>query len=84
VLADDETVIANLIVEGLASLWCAMRLARARASEGELVAWPGVAIETTLWFVCLAERATEPALAALLDMCARGWHLHGAPTATAT
>ena len=57
---------------------------RVRAAEGELVTWPGVAIETTLWFVCLAERATEPALAALLDMVREAWHLQGAPTATAS
>ncbi len=84
VLADDETVIANLIVEGLGVALVRDEVARARAAEGELVTWPGVAIETTLWFVCLAERATEPALAALLDMVREAWHLHGAPTATAT
>ena len=84
VLADDETVIANLIVEGLGVALVRDEVARARAAEGELVTWPGVAIETTLWFVCLAERTTEPALAALLDMVREAWHLHGAPTATAT
>jgi len=84
VLADDETVIANLIVEGLGVALVRDEVARARAAEGELVTWPGVAIETTLWFVCLAERATVPALAALLDMVREAWHLQGAPTATAT
>jgi DNA-binding transcriptional LysR family regulator len=84
VLADDETVIANLIVEGLGVALVRDEVARARAAEGELVTWPGVAIETTLWFVCLADRTTEPALAALLDMVREAWHLHGAPTATAS
>ena len=84
VLADDETVITNLIVEGLGVALVRDEVARAGAAEGELVTWPGVAIETTLWFVCLAHRATEPTLAALLDLVREAWHLQGARTATAT
>jgi DNA-binding transcriptional LysR family regulator len=80
VLADDETVITNLVVEGLGIALVRDEVARARAPEGELVTWPGVAIETTLWFVCLADRAAEPALAAFLALVREAWNLRSAPS----
>ena len=55
-------------------------VARARAAEGELVIWPGVAIETTLWFVYPAARADEPAISALRR--ARARRLEPATTCT--
>ena len=56
VSADDETVITSLVVAGLGVALVRDEVARARAAEGELVVWPGAAIETTLWFVCPAAR----------------------------
>jgi DNA-binding transcriptional LysR family regulator len=79
VLADDESVITNLVVEGLGLALVRDEVARARAEKGGLVIWPGVAIETTLWFVCLESRIEEPALGALLDLVREAWHLNGAP-----
>jgi DNA-binding transcriptional LysR family regulator len=79
-LADDETVITNLVVEGLGVALVRDEVARARSAEGELAVWSGAAIETTLWFVCLEARAAEPALAALLDLVREAWHLNGAPS----
>jgi DNA-binding transcriptional LysR family regulator len=84
VLADDETVIASLIVGGLGVALVRDEVARARVADGELAIWPGAAIETTLWFVCLADRAADPALAALLDMVREVWHLQGAPAPVST
>jgi DNA-binding transcriptional LysR family regulator len=79
VLADDETVITSLVVAGLGVALVRDEVARARAAEGELVVWPHAAIETTLWFVTVAARAEEPALAALLDLVRDAWHLQAAP-----
>jgi DNA-binding transcriptional LysR family regulator len=79
VLADDETVITNLIVAGLGVALVRDEVARARAADGELVAWPHAAIETTLWFVAPAARVEEPPLAALLDLVREAWHLRAAP-----
>jgi DNA-binding transcriptional LysR family regulator len=75
VLADDETVITSLVVAGLGVALVRDEVARARAAEGELVVWPGAAIETTLWFVCPAARIEEPPLAALLTLVAETWNL---------
>ena len=75
VQADDETVITSLVVAGLGVALVRDELARARAEEGELVIWPGAAIETTLWFVCPAARIEEPPLAALLALVSDIWNL---------
>ena len=75
VLADDETVITSLVVAGLGVALVRDEVARARAADGELVIWPGAAIETTLWFVCPAARIEEPPLAALLALVAETWNL---------
>jgi DNA-binding transcriptional LysR family regulator len=76
VLADDETVITSLVVAGLGVALVRDEVARARAAEGELVIWPGVAIETTLWFVYPATRAEEPAISALVGLVRDAWNLH--------
>jgi len=75
VLADDETVITNLIVSGLGVALVREEVARARAALGELVIWPGARLPTTLWFVCLAARMQEPPLAALLGLIRQTWNL---------
>jgi len=85
-LADDETVITSLVVAGLGIALVRDEVARARAADGELVVWPGVAIETTLWFVYPAARVEEPAIAALVSLVRDAWNLHDAhgPASTAT
>ena len=77
-------MITSLIVSGLGVALVRDEVARARADEGELVIWPGAAIETTLWFVYAAARADEPTIAALIDMVRGAWNLnlaHGQATA---
>ena len=44
-------------------------------AEGELVIWPGAAIETTLWFVCPAARADEPRSPRCSTWCVETWNL---------
>ncbi len=80
VLADDESVITNLIVSGLGVALVRDEVARARAAQGELVIWSGARLPTTLWFVCLAERTQEPALSALLHLVRDTWSLNAPAT----
>lgn len=75
VLADDETVITNLVVSGLGVALVRDEVARSRQQDGELAVWPGAAIETTLWFVYPAARADDPAIAALLGLVREAWNL---------
>jgi DNA-binding transcriptional LysR family regulator len=86
VLADDETVIASLVAAALGVALVRDEVARARAADGELVIWPGVAIETTLWFVYPTAREEEPAISALVGLVRDAWNLHDAhgPTSAAT
>lgn len=81
VLADDESVITNLIVSGLGVALVRDEVARARAALGDIVIWPGAKLPTTLWFVCLAERMQEPPLAALLELVRETWSLDRLPAA---
>jgi DNA-binding transcriptional LysR family regulator len=86
VLADDETVITSLVASGLGVALVRDEVARARAQDGELVIWPGAAIETTLWFVYPATRADEPTIAALIVLVREAWNLsdkHGPVNAAA-
>jgi DNA-binding transcriptional LysR family regulator len=84
VLADDETVITSLVVAGLGVALVRDEVARARAAEGELVVWPGAAIETTLWFVCPAARRSEPPLAALLALVSEIWRRYPNSSSSST
>lgn len=81
VLADDESVITNLVVSGLGVALMRDEVARARVAQGEIVIWPGAQLPTTLWFVCLAERMQAPALAALLDLVRDTWSIDVPPAA---
>ena len=85
-LADDETVITSLVAAGLGVALVRDEVARARAADGELVIWPGVAIETRLWFVYPAARAEEPAISALVALVREAWNLQDAhgPASAAT
>jgi DNA-binding transcriptional LysR family regulator len=85
-LADDETVITSLVASGLGVALVRDEVARARAQDGDLVIWPGAAIETTLWFVYPAARADEPTIAALIALVREAWNLsdkHGPVNAAA-
>jgi DNA-binding transcriptional LysR family regulator len=84
VLADDETVITSLVASGLGVALVRDEVARARAAEGDLVIWPGAAIETTLWFVCPATRVDEAPLAALLALVSEIWNLREVTTSPRT
>ena len=78
VQADDESVVTNLVVSGLGVALIRDDVARRLERAGEVVIWTRAAIDTALWFVCLAKRADEPAIAALLDVVRQTWKLDAA------
>lgn len=79
VQADDEGVVTNLVVSGLGLALIRDDIARRLERAGELVIWTRAAVDTALWFVCLARRVDEPAIAALLDVVRATWKLDAAP-----
>ncbi len=79
VQADDESVLTNLVVSGLGVALIRDDVARRLERAGDVVIWTRAAIDTALWFVCLAKRADEPIIAALLDVVRKTWNLDAAP-----
>lgn len=79
VQADDEGVITNLVVSGLGLALVRDDIARKLERGGDVVIWTRAAVETALWFVCLAKRAEEPIIAALLDVVRKTWKLDATP-----
>ncbi|MEP6609202.1 MAG: substrate-binding domain-containing protein [Burkholderiaceae bacterium] len=73
--ADDESVLTNLVVSGLGVALVRDDVARRLERSGGAVIWTRTAIDTALWFVCLAKRSDEPAIAALLDAVRKTWKL---------
>lgn len=79
VQADDESVITNLVVSGLGIGLIRDDVARRLERVGDVVIWTRAAIDTALWFVCSRGRASEPTIAALLDIVRKTWKLDAAP-----
>lgn len=75
VQADHETVMGNLIVSGVGLSLLREDLARAREVTGEVVVLKGARLATMLQFIYLAERADDPAIAALLIALREVWNL---------
>jgi DNA-binding transcriptional LysR family regulator len=73
--ADHESVIESLVASGVGVALIREESARARERAGELCLWSKARLRTTLWFVCLAGRETDPLLAALLDLLRETWRL---------
>jgi DNA-binding transcriptional LysR family regulator len=71
--ADAESLILDLVVSGVGVSLIREDLARARVQAGEICLWPRAKLRTTLWFVCLASRAEEPLLRALLGCVRETW-----------
>ena len=71
--ADDESLLIDLVVSGVGVSLIREDLARRRVQAGEICLWPRAKLRTTLWFVCLAPRAEEPLLRALLGCVRETW-----------
>lgn len=83
VQADDEGVVTNLVISGLGVALIRDDVARRLERIGDVVIWTRAAIDTSLWFVCLARRAEEPMIAALLELVRKSWKLEAPPIAEA-
>jgi DNA-binding transcriptional LysR family regulator len=71
--ADHESVITSLVASGVGASLMREDVARARAAAGEICIWDRARLRTTLWFVCLAERAGDPLVHALLALVRDVW-----------
>lgn len=79
--ADQESVIANLVVSGVGLSLIREDLALEKETAGQVCLWGDVRLETTLWFIYLRARKHDPALAALLEVLRDTWNLPDAPAA---
>jgi DNA-binding transcriptional LysR family regulator len=77
--ADQESVIANLVVSGVGLSLIREELALEKEAAGEVCLWRDVRLETTLWFIYLLARKDDPAIRALLDVLHDTWKPAGQP-----
>jgi DNA-binding transcriptional LysR family regulator len=75
--ADEEFVIANLVVSGVGLSLIREELALEREAAGQVCLWRDVRRDTDLWFIYRAGRAADPVIRALLDVLAATWKLGG-------
>jgi DNA-binding transcriptional LysR family regulator len=79
VVADQESLISTLVDAGVGVALMREDLARAKEAAGEVCTWRDARVVTPLWFVHPAERAHDPAIAALLDVLREVWRVPAAP-----
>ncbi len=65
----------SLVVSGVGASLIREDLALAKAAAGLVRLWPGVQVESTLWFIYLRTRSEDPAIRALLGILADIWQL---------
>lgn len=73
--ADQESVIANLVVSGVGLSLIREELALENEAAGEVCLWRDVRLETTLWFIYLLARKDDPVIRALLGVLRDTWRL---------
>ena len=73
--ADQESVIANLVVSGVGLSLIREDLALAKEASGEMCLWQDKRLETTLWFIYLLARKDDPLILALLSLLRDIWKL---------
>ncbi|MGP1676417.1 MAG: LysR family transcriptional regulator [Burkholderiales bacterium] len=77
--ADQESVIANLVVSGVGLSLIREDLALEKETAGQVCLWRDVRLETTLWFIYLRARKDDPAIRALLGVLRDTWNLNEPP-----
>lgn len=77
--ADQEFVIANLVVSGVGLSLIREDLALEREAAGEVCLWCDLRLETDLWFIYRAGRGNDPVIRKLLEVLADTWQLGPAP-----
>jgi len=73
--ADQESVIANLVVSGVGLSLIREDLALEKQASGEMCLWRDERLESTLWFIYLLARKHDPAILALLGVLRDIWDL---------
>ena len=73
--ADQESVIANLVVSGVGLSLIREELALEKQAAGEVCLWRDVRLETALWFIYLLAREEDPVVRALLGVLRDTWNL---------
>ena len=81
--ADQESVIANLVVSGVGLSLIREELALEKEAAGEVCLWRDVRLETTLWFIYLLARKEDPVIRALLGVLRDTWKLTAEPARSA-
>ena len=66
--ADQETVVASLVVSGVGIALIREDVALQWQDAGEVCIWDGVRITSQMWFIYLKERASDPIISALLEV----------------
>lgn len=82
--ADDERVIIDLVHAGVGISLMREELALESEAAGKVCVWNKERLETTLWFVCLAEQENEARIAALLELVRETWPFTGRTAAHPT
>jgi DNA-binding transcriptional LysR family regulator len=73
IAADHEAVIRSLVVTGVGVALMREDLAQEAEAAGEVVIWSDVRLATTLKFIYLERRASEPPIRALVDVLRQVW-----------
>lgn len=73
--ADEEFVIANLVVSGVGVSLIRNELALQKEAAGEVCLWGDVRLETDLWFIYPAGRKNDPVIQAMLEVLVETWGL---------
>ncbi len=73
--ADQETVIASLVVSGVGITLMREDVAFDKAAAGEICLWKDEQIDTMLWFITQRQRENDPVIHALNEMQRDLWKL---------
>ena len=73
--ADQEPVIANLVMSGVGLSLVREEVALREQQAGRIAIWDRVSLQTQMWFAYRAERAGDPVMRAVLATLASLWHV---------
>ena len=73
--ADQESVIANLVVSGVGLSLIREELALGKEAAGEVCLWRDLRLETTLWFIYQFARHDDLIIRSLLGVLRDTWKL---------
>jgi DNA-binding transcriptional LysR family regulator len=73
--ADQEQVIASLVVSGVGVSLMREPLALRKQQAGEICIWDKARLHTSLWFIYHAERRHDPLIESLLEILAELWEI---------